>query len=57
MRNPAVKCIVCEEVVGEYHAYDEEHCCIECYRQTLQEIARDAHESQQAKEYRESRGE
>lgn len=56
-RGLGVKCVVCEEIVGEYHAYDEEHCCIECYKHTLRQIAKDAHEDSKYRESRESRGE
>lgn len=57
MRKMIVKCIVCQELVGAYHAYDEDHCCEECWLQTQRERAKEAAEDAAYSAYRDARGE
>ena len=57
MKNPIVKCIACEELIGADHAYDESHCCEECYERTQRELAKEDAEDAAYSAYRDaSRG-
>lgn len=55
MKNPIVKCIVCEELIGADHAYDESHCCEECHRITQMVNAKEDAEDAAYSAYRDAR--